>query len=313
MPAPLQPDYSSESNDSSADSDTQANPDPQEVDPFTEPRKMSIIELSEAIKTMDGRAVKGSETSEEDLDDQAKEPWEGEKKAVQKDLGTEETDCLSYCEIMIEPDVKGQLRAKRPTPTETRRPESMIYTEVITGPLWEGLKTPARQPTKTETSEEEPAKAESVHVKTDLKQKTITEKDEDGDVYYLQLLGEDEVIYDLMYASGQGSIQFWPPQSPPSDHDAPQDMLSLTEASESCFYSVYLLALLLSVPVAPCACNLHVQCIQYVCYMLFFCVFFSWFHIRWLSHLLIVNFTRLSAAVSRDVIGTVTDRCEMLD
>ena len=35
---------------------------------------------------------------------------------------------------------------------------------------------------------------------------------EEEDAYYLDLLGEDEVIYDLMYASGRGSIEFWRPQ-----------------------------------------------------------------------------------------------------
>lgn len=162
-------------------------------------------------------------------------------------LGEEETDSLSYSEIMIEPEVEASEEAM-PRPKGARnaeRPQSMTYSEIRIGPEKEELYEAGLGLAElgTEKKGEWPTNSGTSPEGADLKDMWAEPEDKEAEeVYYIQLLDEDEVIYDLMYASGHGSIQFWQPQGTLPESATPGDTTPAEEPGKlACMYMLFML------------------------------------------------------------------------
>lgn len=147
-------------------------------------------------------------------------------------------DSLSYSEIVIQPEVGESEEEARLRPNvsgHAERPDSTTYSEIIPGPRREELSDTGPELVELGTEEKGEWRKEAGLQPEGADRKSVgadPDNREAEDVYYIELLGEDEVIFDLMYASGQGSIQFWRPQGTLSDSAMPGHTPSADESGK---------------------------------------------------------------------------------
>ena len=249
VPLPLVPDYSSEesSNDSSDCNNNSSESEASVADTCTD----AITDESGKRSSRTGAKRLGptraglGETGSLRRPEPEPEPGAGLREAGEGPGGArlaeeeeEVQDSLSYSEIMIQPEVGESEEEARLRPSvsgQAERPDSTTYSEIILGPRREELNDTGPGLVELGTEEKGEWRKEAGLQPEGADRKGVGADPDDReteDVYYIELLGEDEVIFDLMYASGEGSIQFWRPQGTLSDSAMPGHTTSADESGK---------------------------------------------------------------------------------